>query len=365
LRVAPRSLPRVARSPEEIASEEDAKARREEAALRAAADAAFAAAASSAEAAMNAAAREAEAADAEAAGSGSPPPAFPEWFGAVDDDELLVDDDDAADAGTAAVVDGFESGASNLLVPSDAARELEERDAWEERRRTEWERQDAEQREREAREKARAEAFKGLKGEAMWIDVGGWKRDADAGVPSGAWGRDALSKSGGVEPTLGHDAVTSRSLAAAAAERMARASEGAAAIDARRARSARAGGCVLYTGPHTTPHALCSPILKDFSRRISPPTPSCQSPPSTPFNSTPEEECRTVVGKRPTPPSSRRIARRNDCRTRRSSATRCRTCAWLARRCKKNATTRSRRWTRSPRKSPSSSSCSSGKTRSR
>ena len=44
--------------------------------------------------------------------------------------------------------------------------------------------------------------------------------------------------------------------------------------------------CVLYTGPHTTPHALCSPILKDFCRRLSPPTPRFRSPPSTPFNST-------------------------------------------------------------------------------
>ena len=43
--------------------------------------------------------------------------------------------------------------------------------------------------------------------------------------------------------------------------------------------------CVLYTGPHTTPHALCSPILKDFCRRLSPPTPRFQSPPALPLNS--------------------------------------------------------------------------------
>ena len=46
--------------------------------------------------------------------------------------------------------------------------------------------------------------------------------------------------------------------------------------------------CVLFhTGPHTTPHALCSPILKDFSRRFSPPTPRCfqSRRTSTPFNS--------------------------------------------------------------------------------
>jgi hypothetical protein len=43
---------------------------------------------------------------------------------------------------------------------------------------------------------------------------------------------------------------------------------------------------VLYTGPHTTAFAWCSPILKDFVPRVSPPTPRFQSPPSTPFNST-------------------------------------------------------------------------------
>ena len=42
---------------------------------------------------------------------------------------------------------------------------------------------------------------------------------------------------------------------------------------------------VLYTGPHTTAFAWLTPILKDFSRRISPPTPRFQSSPSTPFNS--------------------------------------------------------------------------------
>jgi hypothetical protein len=42
----------------------------------------------------------------------------------------------------------------------------------------------------------------------------------------------------------------------------------------------------LYTGPRTTASARWTPILKDFSRRISPPTPRFQSPPSTPFNST-------------------------------------------------------------------------------
>ena len=42
---------------------------------------------------------------------------------------------------------------------------------------------------------------------------------------------------------------------------------------------------VLYTGPHTTPFARWTPILKDFARRISPPAPRFQSPPWTPFNS--------------------------------------------------------------------------------
>eukprot|EP00982_Pelagococcus_subviridis_P017481 31543-Pelagococcus_subviridis.AAC.2 len=44
--------------------------------------------------------------------------------------------------------------------------------------------------------------------------------------------------------------------------------------------------CVLYTGSHTTPSAWCTPFLKDFSRRFSPPTPRFQAPPSAPFNST-------------------------------------------------------------------------------
>ena len=43
--------------------------------------------------------------------------------------------------------------------------------------------------------------------------------------------------------------------------------------------------CVLYTGPHTTALAMWTPILKDFARRISPPTPPFQYPPSAPFNS--------------------------------------------------------------------------------
>ena len=43
--------------------------------------------------------------------------------------------------------------------------------------------------------------------------------------------------------------------------------------------------CVLYTGSHTTASAWWTPILKDFCRRVSPPTPRFQSPPSTPFNS--------------------------------------------------------------------------------
>ena len=42
---------------------------------------------------------------------------------------------------------------------------------------------------------------------------------------------------------------------------------------------------VLYTGPHTTALAMWTPILKDFARRISPPTPPFQYPPSAPFNS--------------------------------------------------------------------------------
>jgi sugar lactone lactonase YvrE len=40
-----------------------------------------------------------------------------------------------------------------------------------------------------------------------------------------------------------------------------------------------------HTGPHTTASAWWTSFLKDFSRRISPPTPRFQSPPSTPFNS--------------------------------------------------------------------------------
>eukprot|EP00982_Pelagococcus_subviridis_P008466 30845-Pelagococcus_subviridis.AAC.1 len=42
---------------------------------------------------------------------------------------------------------------------------------------------------------------------------------------------------------------------------------------------------VLYTGSHTTPFAWWTPFLKDFARRLSPPTPRFQYPPSTPFNS--------------------------------------------------------------------------------
>jgi hypothetical protein len=42
---------------------------------------------------------------------------------------------------------------------------------------------------------------------------------------------------------------------------------------------------VLCTGPRTTPFARWTPILKDFSRRISPPAPRFQSRhTSTPFN---------------------------------------------------------------------------------
>ncbi|EEH57487.1 uncharacterized protein MICPUCDRAFT_58442 [Micromonas pusilla CCMP1545] len=41
-----------------------------------------------------------------------------------------------------------------------------------------------------------------------------------------------------------------------------------------------------YTGPHTTAFARCTPILKDFSRRLSPPrAPRFRSPRSTPFDS--------------------------------------------------------------------------------
>ena len=73
-----------------------------------------------------------------------------------------------------------------------------------------------------------------------------------------------------------------------------------AAIEAlhRRAREIETlfGGsrCVLYTAPHTTPFARWTPILKDFCRRLSPPTPSFSIPPIdafqlqlTPFNRTP------------------------------------------------------------------------------
>ena len=39
------------------------------------------------------------------------------------------------------------------------------------------------------------------------------------------------------------------------------------------------------TGSHATASARCTPFLEDFRRRISPPTPRFQRPPSTPFNS--------------------------------------------------------------------------------
>ena len=39
-----------------------------------------------------------------------------------------------------------------------------------------------------------------------------------------------------------------------------------------------------YTGPRTTASAMWTPILKDFARRVSPPSPRFQSPPPTPFN---------------------------------------------------------------------------------
>ena len=40
-----------------------------------------------------------------------------------------------------------------------------------------------------------------------------------------------------------------------------------------------------HTGPHTTALAWLTPILNDFSRRISPLIPRFQYPPSAPFNS--------------------------------------------------------------------------------
>ena len=58
-------------------------------------------------------------------------------------------------------------------------------------------------------------------------------------------------------------------------------STNADANDARRRARVR---CVLYTGPHTTPFARWTPILKDFCRRVSPPTPRFQRPPAAPFN---------------------------------------------------------------------------------
>ena len=52
------------------------------------------------------------------------------------------------------------------------------------------------------------------------------------------------------------------------------------------AASSIAHRCVLsHTGSHTTPSPWWTPILKDFARRVSPPTPRFQSPPSAPFNS--------------------------------------------------------------------------------
>ena len=52
------------------------------------------------------------------------------------------------------------------------------------------------------------------------------------------------------------------------------------------AASSIAHRCVLsHTCSHTTPSPWWTPILKDFARRVSPPTPRFQSPPSAPFNS--------------------------------------------------------------------------------
>ena len=39
-----------------------------------------------------------------------------------------------------------------------------------------------------------------------------------------------------------------------------------------------------YTGSRATAFAWLTPILKDFCRRISPPIPCGQSPPTMPFN---------------------------------------------------------------------------------
>ena len=47
---------------------------------------------------------------------------------------------------------------------------------------------------------------------------------------------------------------------------------------------AKARSVLSHTGPRTTALAWWTPILKDFRRRLSPPTTRFQSPPSAPFN---------------------------------------------------------------------------------
>ena len=63
------------------------------------------------------------------------------------------------------------------------------------------------------------------------------------------------------------NALKSRTFSPLNASRPKLADERAAKVEARR------------TGPHTTAFALCTPILKDFALRVSPPTPRFQSPP--------------------------------------------------------------------------------------
>jgi hypothetical protein len=96
----------------------------------------------------------------------------------------------------------------------------------------------------------------------------------------------AASGDGSREEAIAAAAALSAAKADAASE--AKAAEEAA--EARRRAEARAADaddklrCVLYTGPHTTALAWWTPILKDFCRRLSPPTTRFQSPPSAPFN---------------------------------------------------------------------------------
>jgi hypothetical protein len=61
---------------------------------------------------------------------------------------------------------------------------------------------------------------------------------------------------------------------------------GGVGADAEGSKTTETGARPIHTGSRTTPFAWCTPILKDFCRRISPPrVPRFQYPPSTPHNS--------------------------------------------------------------------------------